>query len=325
MHMADALEATLPSDFGTRPVIERAWHRRVTTGGAAHRDAGLAGWVVWPVGEFIARRGMAHRSARCELLHALTQRFTAEWAIRPFIVAHPALAFATLQRWTQDPERARAPPGQRRQPPAPAVGAAAQGPDRRPVAHAADASRRCWTTRASTCGAAWPTTSTTSPRTIRRWWRTGSTGTCRTRRRSAARCCATRAARSSRRATRACCTAWGAGQAVARHGDAGRRAGEARARRQPHDRRGAAGGSGAAGSRSPSTTRCTTSRPTAATSPKVFKGWLLDLAAGEARALRKTHAVRPITTRRYFAGLHRIELLVNGRPVAEATFELSMT
>ena len=60
-----------------------------------------------------------------------------------------------------------------------------------------------------------------------------------------------------------------------------------------------------------------------ATSPKVFKGWLLDLAAGEARALRKTHAMRPITTRRYFAGLHRVELLVNGRPVAEATFELS--
>ena len=36
-------------------------------------------------------------------LHALTQRFTAEFAIRPFIVHHPALVFATLQRWTTDP------------------------------------------------------------------------------------------------------------------------------------------------------------------------------------------------------------------------------
>jgi 3-methyladenine DNA glycosylase AlkC len=33
----------------------------------------------------------------------MTQRFTAEFAIRPFIVQHPALVFATLQRWTQDP------------------------------------------------------------------------------------------------------------------------------------------------------------------------------------------------------------------------------
>lgn len=36
-------------------------------------------------------------------LHALTQRFTAEWALRPFIVAHPALVFATLRRWCTDP------------------------------------------------------------------------------------------------------------------------------------------------------------------------------------------------------------------------------
>ncbi len=37
------------------------------------------------------------------MLHAITQRFTAEWAIRPFIVAHPALCFATLERWVDDP------------------------------------------------------------------------------------------------------------------------------------------------------------------------------------------------------------------------------
>jgi 3-methyladenine DNA glycosylase AlkC len=55
------------------------------------------------VGEFVARRGLATPDRALQVLHALTQRFTAEFAIRPFIVQHPALVFATLQRWTQDP------------------------------------------------------------------------------------------------------------------------------------------------------------------------------------------------------------------------------
>ena len=36
-------------------------------------------------------------------LHAITQRFTAEFAIRPLIVQHPVWFFTTLQRWTADP------------------------------------------------------------------------------------------------------------------------------------------------------------------------------------------------------------------------------
>ena len=59
--------------------------------------------------------------------------------------------------------------------------------------------------------------------------------------------------------------------------------------------------------------------------PKVFKGWTLDLAPGEIRTLRKTHAVRPITTRRYHAGRHVVDLRINGRVAAEAAFELRLT
>jgi hypothetical protein len=56
--------------------------------------------------------------------------------------------------------------------------------------------------------------------------------------------------------------------------------------------------------------------------PKVFKGWTLTLGGHEQRTLRKTHAIKPITTRRYFSGTHRVELLVNGQVVAEASFAL---
>jgi hypothetical protein len=58
------------------------------------------------------------------------------------------------------------------------------------------------------------------------------------------------------------------------------------------------------------------------TSPKVFKGWTRTLAPRETLALRKRHALRPITTRRYFSGAHRVALQVNGTVVDEATFVL---
>ena len=58
------------------------------------------------------------------------------------------------------------------------------------------------------------------------------------------------------------------------------------------------------------------------TSAKVFKGWVVELAPGEAREFRKQHSLKPITTRVYYPGLHRIEVLVNGSVVADASFEL---
>lgn len=59
-------------------------------------------------------------------------------------------------------------------------------------------------------------------------------------------------------------------------------------------------------------------------SPKVFKGKSLLLRPGETLALSKRHALRPISTRVYHAGLHRLEILVNGVSVASADFRLDM-
>ena len=54
----------------------------------------------------------------------------------------------------------------------------------------------------------------------------------------------------------------------------------------------------------------------------MFKGWTLELAGGETRRLEKKHSLRPITTRRYYPGRHRVQLQVNGSVVAEAAFTL---
>jgi len=60
------------------------------------------------------------------------------------------------------------------------------------------------------------------------------------------------------------------------------------------------------------------------TSPKVFKGWTVDIASGEKRALEKNHSMKPITTRVYCPGAHRVQARVNSNIVAAASFTVTL-
>jgi 3-methyladenine DNA glycosylase AlkC len=108
MQIADALEATLPEDFASAcDAIETALGPPLPIDGIealgyGGPDDGLRGWIVWPLGEFVSRRGMDHPERALRALHALTQRLTAEFAIRRFIVARPEATLATLKAWTRD-------------------------------------------------------------------------------------------------------------------------------------------------------------------------------------------------------------------------------
>jgi len=59
-----------------------------------------------------------------------------------------------------------------------------------------------------------------------------------------------------------------------------------------------------------------------ATTPKVFKGWTLQLGAGEQLMLNKRHSMRAVTTRRYHPGRHEVDLRINGQVLARAYFQL---
>ncbi|MFE7779199.1 DNA alkylation repair protein [Streptomyces sp. NPDC057445] len=56
--------------------------------------------------------------------------------------------------------------------------------------------------------------------------------------------------------------------------------------------------------------------------PKVFKLTTLDLAAGERRTLEKTHTIKEVQTRRYYAGEHLVDIQVNGLVRATERFDL---
>jgi hypothetical protein len=57
-------------------------------------------------------------------------------------------------------------------------------------------------------------------------------------------------------------------------------------------------------------------------SPKVFKWRTRSLAAWQTLELDKAHSLRPVTTRRYHLGPHRVEVLINGRSFGALEFSL---
>ncbi|MBF0187510.1 MAG: DNA alkylation repair protein, partial [Magnetococcales bacterium] len=58
------------------------------------------------------------------------------------------------------------------------------------------------------------------------------------------------------------------------------------------------------------------------TSPKVFKWKRVVLKSGGVHAARRRHTIKPVTTRRYYSGTHRVEIVVNGASLGSKPFDL---
>jgi hypothetical protein len=59
------------------------------------------------------------------------------------------------------------------------------------------------------------------------------------------------------------------------------------------------------------------------TRPKVFKLKSIELAPGETVCMGKTVSLAQMTTRRHYAGTHRVDLLVNGECMPLGSFEVA--
>ncbi|MBX4955344.1 DNA alkylation repair protein [Rhizobium lentis] len=94
----DALFATMPRDFPEAAAILKA---SLPVAGRS----GLSGWMLLPVNQFIAARGPDHFDLGLDLLKALTRHFTAEYGIRPFIHRDQQRALAIISGWVGDPDQ----------------------------------------------------------------------------------------------------------------------------------------------------------------------------------------------------------------------------
>lgn len=96
----------LPEDFlKSSSLIKKALHPSCT--GAPMRaesdDTGIQGWLIMPLAEYAGLRGGAHLPEALALMRELTMRFTAEFGIRHLLKDHPQAALEIMQSWVDDP------------------------------------------------------------------------------------------------------------------------------------------------------------------------------------------------------------------------------
>ncbi len=296
-HICDALEATLPSDFDTACGVLEASLRPVRgdepLGELRAGDAGLAGWPVWPMAEFVARRGLGSPERSLRGLHAMTQRFTGvrrlasegsrprlPWGLQlKSLIADPSPTLPLLEALLDDPSEYV----------------------RRSVAnHLNDIAKD-------------------HPALVVGWVEHHLPGASPER-----RALLKHASRTLiKKGDAAMLKAWGLGR---------RFAGTSTLKLAP--RRVRVGESLAlaltlhSGAKRAQTLVVDYAvhhvKANGERTPKVFKGWTLTLAAGETRTLEKRHSMREVTTRRYHAGRHALDLRINGEIVAEAEFDLKL-
>jgi 3-methyladenine DNA glycosylase AlkC len=98
-HVADALAGFLPRAYPD------ALEVIVGTLGPPVRgtDDVAEAFEVWPLCQFVEDRGLNEPELSLAAMRELTQRFSAEFAIRPYLVRHRDLTLGTIERWLDDP------------------------------------------------------------------------------------------------------------------------------------------------------------------------------------------------------------------------------
>lgn len=89
--VSDALREAMPRDFERAAEVVRA----------AVALPAFDGWIVYPVDDWVARAGIEDPDTALPLLGELTSLWSAEFAIRPFIEAHPERTFEEFDLWIE--------------------------------------------------------------------------------------------------------------------------------------------------------------------------------------------------------------------------------
>ncbi|MFT6898990.1 MAG: 3-methyladenine DNA glycosylase AlkC, partial [Paraglaciecola sp.] len=104
-HIIDVLHQYLPADFTHTAVLFTALadqHAKVDV------SYPLSGFTAWPVIDYISVHGLQHPELALDLLKRLTHLFSAEFAIRPFILQYPELTYSQFHLWlTHNSEHVR--------------------------------------------------------------------------------------------------------------------------------------------------------------------------------------------------------------------------
>lgn len=106
IHIADALARHLPPFTEALPALVAALGDPAPTEApnVGADDSGLRGFAAWPLLRYVARHGLDHPAEALDALGEMTSRMSAEFAVRAFIERHPERAWAAVDGWAAHPD-----------------------------------------------------------------------------------------------------------------------------------------------------------------------------------------------------------------------------
>lgn len=99
-HLSDVLRRHLPQSFPEAVgILIASLGPRLESS----ESFGMGPFRYLPHVLYVSRHGLDHFELSMRAFHELTQRFTAEGGIRPFLIRHPEQTVAQLRSWAKDP------------------------------------------------------------------------------------------------------------------------------------------------------------------------------------------------------------------------------
>lgn len=104
--IADTLFEVLPNDVVERNQVLLKMLHPETTGEIAgiSDETGLRGWAIYPLTMVVGQHGLDEFEGSLNLLKEMTKRFSAEFDVRYFLIADQERALAVMAPWANDPD-----------------------------------------------------------------------------------------------------------------------------------------------------------------------------------------------------------------------------
>lgn len=108
IQVRDALDQMLPQDYSQRcEVLLASLHpsQDADRDGIKFSEDGISGFAIWPLTELVSYSGLDHPEQSLAVLKEMTKRFSSEFAVRPFLIEHEAVTLEIFRGWTNDANR----------------------------------------------------------------------------------------------------------------------------------------------------------------------------------------------------------------------------
>ncbi len=103
----EAMISCLPDDFDSAAGVmleSLAPEKHIREKEESLCPEGISGWAIMPMTHYVGLHGLGHFDLSMDLMREMTKRFTSEFGIRFLIIAEPRRSLSLFKKWVRDPD-----------------------------------------------------------------------------------------------------------------------------------------------------------------------------------------------------------------------------